>query len=103
MSNRVNLTEKERVALLQILEYERNTNPAQDWPLGWRWSAVHTHPSVLNGLLLKGLLEERFHSNTYRGLALTQLGHDQAEILLAAAEPEPEEESPSSCLMSVSG
>lgn len=34
MSNRVNLTEKERVALLQILEYERNTNPAQDWPLG---------------------------------------------------------------------
>lgn len=34
MSNIVNLTEKERAALLRILEYERNTNPAQDWPLG---------------------------------------------------------------------
>ena len=90
----VNLTEKEETALLRILEYERNTNPARDWPLGWSWSAVRTHPSVLNGLLLKGLLEERFHSNSYRGLAMTHLGHQQAEVLLATREPEPEERSP---------
>lgn len=95
MRELANLTEKERMALLRILEYERNTNPAQDWPLGWKWSAVHTHPSVLNGLLLKGLLEERFHSKTYRGLALTKLGYDQAEALSTAAEPELEERSPS--------
>lgn len=94
MSHIVNLTEKEQGALLRILEYERNTNSAQDWPLGWSWSAVHTHPSVLNGLLLKGLLEERFHSNTYRGLALTQLGYDQAEALLTTVEFGPEERSP---------
>jgi hypothetical protein len=70
----VSLTEKEEEALLRIWEYEKNTNPARDWPLGWNWSAVRAHPSVLNGLLLKGLLEERFHSNSYRGLALTHLG-----------------------------
>lgn len=94
MSDIVNFTEKERAALLRILEYERNTNPAQDWPLGWSWTAVHTHPSVLNGLLLKGLLEERFHSNTYRGLALTHLGCEQTEALLTTKEPRPEERSP---------
>ena len=36
MRELANLTEKERMALLRILEYERNTNPAQDWPLGWK-------------------------------------------------------------------
>ena len=90
----VSLTEKEETALLRIIEYERSTSPARDWPLGWSWSAVCTHPSVLNGLLLKGLLEERFRSNSYRGLALTHLGHQQAEVLLATREGEPEESSP---------
>jgi Holliday junction DNA helicase RuvB len=95
MSDIVNLTEKERMALLRILDYEKNTDPVRDWPLGWSWSAVRTHPSVLNGLLLKGLLKERFHSNSYRGLALTHLGYEQAEALSAAVEPELEERSPS--------
>jgi len=95
MSSIVNVTKKERAALLRILEYERNTNPSQDWPLGWSWSAVHTHPSVLNGLLLKGLLEERFHSNSYRGLALTHLGCEQAKAISATIEPELEEKPPS--------
>lgn len=81
MSDIVNLTMKERAALLRILEYERNANPERDWPLGWSWSAVHTHPSVLNGLLLKGLLEKKFHSNRYRGLELTHLGCEQAGTL----------------------
>jgi len=57
MSDIVNLTMKERAALLRILEHERNANPERDWPLGWSWSAVHTYPSILNSLLLKGLLE----------------------------------------------
>lgn len=91
MSDIVNLTMKERAALLGILEYERNINPERDWPLGWTWSAVHTYPSVLNGLLLKGLLEEKFHSNSYRGLQLTHLGCEQAVALLTAGESEPEE------------
>ncbi|GAH65256.1 unnamed protein product [marine sediment metagenome] len=95
MSEIVNLSEKERIALFRILDYERNTNPAQDWPLGWSWSAVRTHPSVLNALLLKGLVEEKFHSNSYRGLALTELGRKPAEALSAAAEPELEERPPS--------
>jgi len=90
----VSLTDKEQEALLRILEYEKNTNPAMDWPLGWSWSAVRAHPSVLNGLLLKGLLDERFHSNSYRGLALTHLGHQRAEALLASREPEPVNRSP---------
>jgi hypothetical protein len=76
------------------LEYEKNTNPARDWPLGWSWSAVRAHPSVLNGLLLKGLLEERFHSNSYGGLALTHLGRQEAEALIATEEPESEQRAP---------
>jgi len=92
MSN--SLTEKEQGALLRILEYEKNTNPAKDWPLGWSWSAVRTHPSVLNSLLLKGLLEERFHSNSYRGLALTHFGCQEAEALFAADETEQIERAP---------
>jgi hypothetical protein len=40
------------MALLRILDYEKNTAPARDWPLGWSWSAVRTHPSVLNSLVL---------------------------------------------------
>jgi len=95
MSNIVNLTEKERAALLRILEYEGNTDPVQDWPLGWSWSTVHTHPSILNSLLLKGLLKERFHSNTYRGLALTHAGHEQAKLLSTTVDYEPEERSTS--------
>jgi len=26
---------RKRVALLRILDYEKNTDPVRDWPLGW--------------------------------------------------------------------
>jgi hypothetical protein len=94
MSGIVNLTEKERMALLRILDYEKNTDPVRDWPLGWSWSAVRMHPSVLNSLILKGIVEERFHSRSYRGLALTQSGRKQAEMLLSKIEPVSEQRAP---------
>jgi len=86
MAELVDLTEKEQAALLRILDYEKSTHPVRDWPLGWSWSVVRTHPSVLNSLVLKRIVEERFHSRSYRGLALTQSGRKQAEVLLAKIE-----------------
>jgi Holliday junction DNA helicase RuvB len=40
----------------------------------------------LNNLLLKGLIEEKFHSNSYRGLLLTELGREQAKLMVEPTE-----------------
>jgi len=52
--------------------------------LGWSWVHVRIAPVTLNNLLLKGLVEEKFHSNSYRGLLLTEMGREQVREL---AEP----------------
>lgn len=75
--------QKQKDALLHIFEYEQTHDP-KDFALGWSWSDVRVAPATLNTLLLKGLLEEKFHSNSYRGLLLTELGREQARLL---AEP----------------
>jgi len=79
----MNLNQKQIDALLNISEYEK-THDSKDFSLGWSWSSVRVPPATLNNLLLKGLLEEKFHSNSYRGLLLTELGREQAKLL---AEP----------------
>jgi len=79
----MNLNQKQRDALLSILEYEQ-THDLEKFSLGWSWTDVRIAPATLNNLLLKGLLEEKFHSNSYRGLLLTELGREQANLL---AEP----------------
>lgn len=71
------IDEKQREALLNILEYERTHDPTE-FILGWSWSDVRVSPATLNNLILKGLLEKKFHSNSYRGLVLTELGREQA-------------------------
>jgi hypothetical protein len=40
----------------------------------------------LNNLLLKGLIEEKFHSNSYRGLLLTEQGREQAKLIVVPTE-----------------
>jgi Holliday junction DNA helicase RuvB len=40
----------------------------------------------LNNLILKGLVKEKFHSNSYRGLLLTELGLEQAKQLAEAVD-----------------
>ncbi len=79
----MNLNQKQIDALLNISEYEQTHDP-KEFSLGWSWSHVRVPAATLNNLLLKGLLEEKFHSNRYRGLLLTELGREQANLL---AEP----------------
>jgi Holliday junction DNA helicase RuvB len=79
------LNQKQRDALLNIFEYEQSHNP-KDFSLGWSWSDVRVVPATLNNLLLKGLIEEKFHSNSYRGLLLTELGCEQANLILKPTE-----------------
>ncbi|MBL7166873.1 MAG: AAA family ATPase [Dehalococcoidales bacterium] len=81
----MNLNQKQTDALLKILEYEQTHDP-EDFSLGWRWSDVRAAPATLNSLLLKGLLEEKFHSNSHRGLLLTDLGREQATLLTEPAK-----------------
>ena len=81
----MNLNQKQTDALLKILEYEQTHDP-EDLSLGWRWSDVRAAPPTLNSLLLKGLLEVKFHSNSHRGLLLTDLGRQQAILLTEPAE-----------------
>jgi Holliday junction DNA helicase RuvB len=77
----MNLNEKQVDALLSILEYEQTHQP-NDFSLGWSWSDVRVSPGTLNNLVLKGLIEEKFHSNSYRGLLLTESGREQAKQLV---------------------
>jgi Holliday junction DNA helicase RuvB len=81
----MDLNQKQMDALLSILEYEQTHDP-KDFSLGWSWSDVRVAPATLNNLLLKGLVWEKFHSKSYRGLLLTDLGCEQASLLAEPAE-----------------
>jgi len=81
----VNLNQKQKDALLNISEYEK-THDTKDFSLGWSWSDVRVPPATLNSLLLKGLIEEKYHSNSQRGLLLTELGREQASLLTELAK-----------------
>jgi len=76
----MNLNKKQKEALRNILEYEQTHEP-KEFDLGWSWSDVRVPPATLNNLILKGLVEEKFHSNSYKGLLLTELGREQAKRL----------------------
>jgi Holliday junction DNA helicase RuvB len=81
----MNLNEKQNDALLSILEYEQTHDP-KEFGLGWSWSDVRVSPATLNNLILMGLVEEKFHSNSYRGLLLTESGRAQAKELAETTE-----------------
>ena len=70
----MNLNDRQKDALVGALRYEETHDPSK-FSLGWSWSDVRVSPGTLNALILKGLLEEQFHSNRYRGLLITDLGH----------------------------
>lgn len=76
----MNLNQKQKDALLNISDYEQTHDP-KEYSLGWSWSDVRVAPATLNNLILKGLVEEKFHSNSYRGLLLTELGREQAKLV----------------------
>ncbi len=79
------IDEKQRDALLNILEYEQ-THDLSEFILGWNWSDVSVSPATLNNLILNGLVQEKFRSNSYRGLLLTELGREEAEKMAQAVE-----------------
>jgi len=81
----MNLNQKQKDALFNISEYE-NTHDPTEFSLGWSWTDVRVSPATLNNLILKGLVVEKFHSNSYRGLLLTELGREQARLLHEPAE-----------------
>jgi Holliday junction DNA helicase RuvB len=81
----MNLNQKQKDALVGIFEYEQAHDPSE-FSLGWSWSDVRVSPATLNNLILKELVEEKFHSNSYRGLLLTELGREQAKELTKPAE-----------------
>jgi Holliday junction DNA helicase RuvB len=81
----MNINQKQRDALVGVFEYEQTHDPSK-FSLGWSWSDVRVSPATLNNLILKGLAEEKFHSNSYRGLLLTELGREQAKELSKSFE-----------------
>ena len=60
----MNFSQKQRDALFSIFKYEQTHNP-KEFSLGWSSSDVIVSPATSNNLLLKGLIEEKFHLNSY--------------------------------------
>ena len=57
--------------LEKIAGYE-DTTPTEEWRLGWSWRDVRVYPATLNRLVVEGLLETVFKSNSYTGYKLTE-------------------------------
>ncbi len=81
----MNLNDQQKDALVGALRYEETHDPSE-FSLGWSWIDIRVSPGTLNALILKGLLEEKFHSNSYRGLLLTDLGRQQAKLIVEPIE-----------------
>jgi Holliday junction DNA helicase RuvB len=77
----MNLTEKDKEALRKALEFE-NSVARDEWKLGWTWDMVKVWPATLNRLIQMGFLEIVMHSNSYRGMKLTDDGRAIAERLV---------------------
>ncbi len=92
----MNLNDQQKDALVSVSEYEQTHDPSE-FSLGWSWSDVRVAPATLNNLILKGLVEEKFHSNSYRGLLLTGLGREQVKELTKPVETQ--EKAPDRILM----
>ena len=76
----MNLTEKDKEALRRALEFE-NTVAQDRWRYGWTWEMVRVAPATLNRLIQMGFLEVLMHTNSYRGMKLTDDGRTMAESL----------------------
>ena len=81
----MNLNDQQKNALVSALKYEEAHDPSE-FSLGWSWSDVRVPPATLNNLILQGLAVEKFHSNSYRGLLLTELGREQVRELTKPVE-----------------
>ena len=74
----------------KIAEYE-DTTPEKEWSLDWSWRDVRVYPATLNRLVVEGLLETVFHSNSYTGYRLTERAR---AMLTGGGPPLPDDEIP---------
>lgn len=81
----MNLTEKDKEALRRALEFE-NTVAQDRWQYGWTWEMVRVAPATLNRLIQMGFLEVLMHTNSYRGMKLTDDGRAMAESLTSPSQ-----------------
>jgi Holliday junction DNA helicase RuvB len=77
----MNLTERDKEALRRALELENSAEP-DSWKWGWTWDMVKVWPATLNRLIQMGFLEVLMHTNSYRGMKLTDEGRAIAESLI---------------------
>jgi len=70
--------------LKHIADFEDSVDLERDFKVGWAWRHVRVWPSTLNRLVLNGFLEVVFHSNSYTGYRLTDMGR-----ALARGEEQP--------------
>ena len=73
---------KDIEVLKQIVEYE-DTASARDLQLGWSWRDVRIWPATLNRMVVNGLPDTAFKSNSYTGYRLT----DKARATLTGGKP----------------
>ena len=62
------------------------TKSPEQTALGWDWRDVRLYPATLNRLVVEGLLDTKFKSNSYTGYLLT----DRARALVTEAGPQGE-------------
>lgn len=86
----MNLTEKDKEGLQRILEYEDNADQERYSRFGWTWEMVHAWPATLNRLVQMGLLEVVSHTNSYRGMRLTDEGRAAAQNLVVESQNLPQ-------------
>ena len=59
------------------------SNPPEQTRLGWDWREVRVYPATLNRLVVEGLLDTKFKSNSYTGYRLSE----SAKALLIEGSP----------------
>jgi len=58
----------------EIAGFEDSHNMEKDFSIGWSWRHVRIWPATLNRLFKEGYLDNVFHSNSYIGYRLSELG-----------------------------
>ncbi len=63
--------------LNEIAKFE-DTHNMEEFKIGWAWRHVRIWPATLNRLFKEGYIENVFHSNSYTGYRLSELGRKLA-------------------------
>jgi len=84
--------------LVEIARFEDSHDMEKEYKIGWSWRHVRIWPATLSRLFKDGHLENVFHSNSYTGYRLSDLGKklvvgaESEENPVASNEPIPTDE-----------